>query len=102
MELHSLVDDLGLVFFGIACLVLGHLLTVSRLVPRLLARGLTATGVVYLAGTTAIVLAPDVATTLDPMYGIAVAAEPAIAGWLAVKGVAPTTTGRTPAVAAAA
>ena len=97
MELHSLVYDLGLVFFGIACLVLGHLLTVSRLVPRLLARGLTATGVVYLVGTTAIVLAPDVATTLDPMYGIAVVAELAIAGWLAVKGVAPTTTGRTPA-----
>jgi hypothetical protein len=101
MELHSVVYDLGLVFFGIACLLLGHLLGVSRQVPRLLARGLTTTGMVYLVGTTAIVLAPDVAATLDPMYGIAVVAELAIAGWLALKGVAPTPAGRTPAVATA-
>lgn len=98
MELHSVVYDLGLVFFGIACLVLGHLLSTSRMVPRLLARGLTVTGVVYLVGTLAIVLAPEVAPTLDPMYGIAVVAELAIAGWLTFKGVAAHATPRAPAV----
>ena len=101
MELHSLVYDLGLVFFGIACLVLGHLLTVSQLVPRLLGRGLAVTGMVYLVGTTAIVLAPEVATTLDPVYGIAVVAELAIAGWLAIRGVASGAATPTPAVATA-
>jgi hypothetical protein len=101
MELHSVVYDLALVFFGIACLVLGHLLTVSRLVPRLLGRGLMVTGMVYLVGTTAIVLAPEVAATLDPMYGIAVVAELAIAGWLTFKGVTTTATSRTPELATA-
>lgn len=101
MELHSVVYDLALVFFGIACLVLGHLLTVSRLVPRLLGRSLTVTGMVYLVGTTAIVLAPDVAATLDPMYGITVVAELAVAGWLTFKGVTTTATSRTPELATA-
>jgi hypothetical protein len=81
------VYDLGLVFFGLACLVLGHLLRASRRVPTLLAVGLSLSGVVYLVGSFAVVLAPEVAATLDPMYGLTVVAELGIAVWLTVKGV---------------
>ena len=102
LEVHSLVYDLGLVFFGMACLVLGHLLVVSRLVPRIVGRGLTATGVVYLVGSFTVLLAPGAAATLDPMYGIAVLAELALAGWLAFRGVDTSTARRAPRVPAAA
>jgi hypothetical protein len=81
------VYDLGLVFFGLACLVLGRLLRISRLVPSVLGAGLSIAGMVYLVGSFTVVLAPDFAPTLDPMYGLTVLAELSIAGWLATKGV---------------
>ena len=95
MELHGLVYDLGLVFFGLACLVLGHLLRISRLVPAMLGVGLSLAGGVYLVGSFAVVLFPEIAPSLDPMYGFTLVAELAVAGCLLLKGVkAPATLGR--------
>ena len=74
----------------------------ARLVPRIVGRGLTATGVVYLVGSFTVLLAPGAAATLDPMYGIAVLAELALAGWLAFRGVDTSTARRAPRVPAAA
>jgi len=50
METHALVYDVGLVAFGLACLTLGRLLRRAA-APRLLAFGLSLTGVVYLVGS---------------------------------------------------
>ena len=99
MEVHRMTYDLGLVFFGLACLALGHLLRVSRLLPRLLGIGLSVAGVVYLIGSFAVVLAPAVAPNLDLMYGLALAAELAVASRLTTKGVAATATTQAPFVA---
>ncbi|MCA9627405.1 MAG: DUF4386 domain-containing protein [Myxococcales bacterium] len=87
LELHRFVYDLALVFFGVACVLLGHLLRTSRLVPRPLGIGLVVAGAVYLVGSGIVVFAPALAPSFDPMYGLALISELAIAGWLTVKGV---------------
>ncbi len=86
MELHGVVYDLGLVFFGLSCLVLGRLLWMSRAVPRLLALGVGAAGSVYLVGSFAALVAPGWLATIDPLYGVAFLAELAFASWLVVRG----------------
>lgn len=87
MELHRVVYDLGLVFFGFACLVLGHLLRVSGLVPKLLGVGLMLAGVVYLLGSFSVVLAPEFAPIIDPLYVLTLVSELALAAWLSIKGI---------------
>lgn len=86
LETHALVYDVALIAFGLSCLVLGGLLRASRAVPRILALGITATGVVYLVGSFAAVLAPSLSSLVDPLYVVAIVAEPAFAIWLIVKG----------------
>ncbi|MCB9592649.1 MAG: DUF4386 domain-containing protein [Sandaracinaceae bacterium] len=86
MELHALVYDVGLIAFGLACVTLGRLLRRAKAGPRLIALGLSATGVVYLVGSFAAVFAPSVSAALDPFYGIAIVVEPAVAIWLIVVG----------------
>lgn len=87
MELHRVVYDLGLIFFGLACLALGRLMRTSRVVPPILGVGLSIAGAVYLVGSFAVILAPDFAALLEPMYGLTVLAELSVALWLTVKGV---------------
>ncbi len=88
METHALTYDLGLVFFGLACLVLGRLLSRSDLVPTAVATGVFVAGVVYLVGSFMAVLAPSASTSLDPVYVLPFLAEIAFAGWLAIKAAA--------------
>ena len=76
----------GLIAFGLACVTLGRLLRRAKVGPRLIALGLSATGVVYLVGSFAAVFAPSVSAALDPFYGIAIVVEPAVAIWLIVVG----------------
>jgi Domain of unknown function (DUF4386) len=92
LETHALMYDVALIAFGLSCLVLGRLLRSSRAVPRLLAVGMSATGLVYLVGSLAAVAAPDLSSLIDPLYLVAIVVEPAFALWLIVKGidVAPT------------
>lgn len=89
IETHALVYDVALVPFGLACVVVGHLLRRHRLVPIPYAWGLLATGAVYLVGSSAAVFAPALQATIDPLYGIAIVAEPAFALWLIVRGLRP-------------
>lgn len=86
IETHALVYDVALVPFGLACVVVGHLLRRHRLVPIPYAWGLLVTGAVYLVGSFAAVFAPSLSATIDPFYGIAIIAEPAFALWLIVRG----------------
>lgn len=73
---------------------------VSRLVPRALGIGLSLAGLVYLIGSFSVVLAPDIAAALDPMYVLPLIAELAIADWLLAKGVEAPVALRAPAVVA--
>lgn len=83
MELHGLVYDLGLVFFGLACLVLGRLLIgLGSVVTTALGVSVGLAGCVYLIGTFAALFAPAWSAAIDPLYGVAFLAELAFAGWL--------------------
>ncbi len=85
MERHALVYDVALIAFGLACLALSRLLYRAT-APRALAWGLAATGLVYLTGSAAAVLAPTVQAAMDPLYAIAIVVEPAFAIWLLARG----------------
>ncbi len=86
MDLHRVVYDLGLVFFGLSCLVVGELLRKSRLLPPVLGMGLSLSGAVYLIGSFTMILAPELSASLDPMYGLTVIAELSVAAYLTFRG----------------
>lgn len=86
MELHGVVYDLGLIFFGLSCLVLARLLAREGSVPRLVSWGLAVAGGVYLFGSFVALCAPAWLATVDPLYGVAFLAELAFAAWLIVRG----------------
>ena len=86
VERHALGYDVGLIAFGVSSLVLGGLLSMVPGVSRFLALGMSITGVVYLVGSFAALFAPDLATTIDPFYGIAVIVESAFAIRLLTRG----------------
>ncbi|MEE8601209.1 DUF4386 domain-containing protein [Euzebya tangerina] len=89
MEAHALGYDAGLIAFGFSCLFLARLLWTYRLVPRWLAVGMAATGVVYLVGSAAALWAPSLSAAIDPLYLIAMVVEPAFAVRLIRHGLAP-------------
>lgn len=89
LAMHAQGYDLGLVFFGVNCLLTGWLIWRSGLVPRVLGAGLAAAGVVYLSGSFALVLAPGIAPALAPAYAVPLLAESAVCLWLLVMGVRP-------------
>lgn len=103
VEQHALGYDAGLVAFGLSCLVLARLLTTGNLVPRLLAWGMGATGVVYLVGSFAALFAPSASAVIEPFYAICLIVELAFAIRLVTRGLdTPTnTTTRRPATVAA-
>lgn len=85
MEAHALIYDVGLIAFGLACVTLGALLWRAA-APRLLAMGLGLTGLVYLVGSFAALVAPGLSAAIDPFYGIAILVEPAFAIWIILRG----------------
>lgn len=103
VERHALGYDAGLIAFGLSCLVLARILVVGNLVPRLLAYGMAATGVVYLVGSFAALFAPGASAVIEPFYVICLVVELAFAIRLVTRGLAtPTrTTTRRPVTVAA-
>ncbi len=87
MELHAAGYDLGLVFFGVNCLLTGWLLWRSALLPRVLGAGIAAAGAVYLTGSLTRVMAPDLVGIVAPAYVVPLLAESALCLWLLVRGV---------------
>jgi hypothetical protein len=72
-------------------------------VPRLLAWGMAATGVVYLVGSFAALFAPSASSAIEPFYVICLVVELAFAIRLVTRGLAnpdPTSTRRPVTVAA--
>lgn len=82
MEMQAQGYDLGLIFFGVNCLVMAVLLCHSGLAPRFLAALVGAAGLVYLAGSFTRFLAPGLHGYVLPAYAVPMLAELAFALWL--------------------
>lgn len=80
---HAAGYDLGLFFFGINAMLMAGLLCRAG-VPRLVAGGIAAAGLVYLAGSLTRFLAPDWNAALQPAYLVPLVAETALMLWLLV------------------
>jgi hypothetical protein len=86
MDLHGHGYDLGLILFGVHCVLLGYLLVKSGYFPRVLGILMMAAGVTYLAGSYTRFLFPAYVTAVSPIYVVALVAELALCLWLLVKG----------------
>lgn len=87
LDLHSHGYDLGLLPFGVSCLLLGYLVYRSGFLPRLLGILLAAAGMTYLVGSYTRFLFPAHVEAVMPIYLVAIVAESAMCLWLLVKGV---------------
>lgn len=95
MELHGHGYDLGLVFFGLHCMVLGYLLLRSRVFPGVLGLLMTLAGVGYLVGSFTLFLFPAHASSVEMVYVAPLVGEVAFTFWLLVKGGSPEAAGST-------
>ena len=89
LEIHRHGYDLGLVFFGLHCLVMGYLLYLSGYFPRLLGVLMVLAGVGYLVGSFTTFLLPEYAGAVAPIYAAPLIGELAMCAWLLVKGIRP-------------
>lgn len=88
IRLHGYGFGIGLLFFGVACLVRGYLVFRSTYFPRTLGVLLALAGLAYLVNSVALLLAPAVAAKLFPaILAPALVGEGAFCLWLLVKGV---------------
>ena len=85
-RLHASGYDIGLVFFGVNCLLMSVLLIRSPGTPGLLAYGIGASGIVYLAGSATRLFAPDLLPLVEPAYLLPLLAESALCLWLLIRG----------------
>ena len=83
---HSYGYDLGLVFFGFHCFVLGYLVYKSGFIPKILGVLLVGAAIVYVAGSFTRFLFPDYVEAVSPIYIVALVAELSISLWLLIKG----------------
>jgi len=86
LDLHSHGYDLGLLLFGVHCLILGWLILKSGYFPRALGILVMAAGPVYLIGSYTRFLFPDLVTTIQPIYLITIISELSLCLWLLLRG----------------
>jgi len=82
IELHAHGYDLGLIFFGVNCLLTAVLVVQSGFVPRLLGIGIGLSGLVYLLGSVIRFVVPDLHGSVAPAYVVPLVAETAFCLWL--------------------
>jgi hypothetical protein len=82
LDLHKHGYDLGLVFFGVHCGLLGLLLFRSDRVPRFLAVLMGLAGLAYLVGSFTLFLVPHLAAAVAPIYVAPLVGELAFCFWL--------------------
>ena len=88
LRTHDFGFGVGLIFFGLACLVIGYLIFQSGYLPKVLGVFMQVAGVCYLTNSFALILAPAVASRLFPFILLPpFVAELSLALWLVVKGV---------------
>lgn len=79
--------DLGLLFFGINCVITGYLVFKSGFLPRVVGVLVAVSGPVYLAGSYLSLLSPHRAAVFDAAYLLPLVAELSFCLWLLMKGV---------------
>jgi Domain of unknown function (DUF4386) len=85
---HSLGFGIGLVFFGVECVILGHLIARSGYMPATIGSLMQIAGVCYVINSFALILSPPLANRLFPAILLpALIAELSLALWLLVRGV---------------
>lgn len=82
IELHAYGYDLGLIFFGVNCLITAVLIVRSGFVPRVLGIGIGLSGLVYLSGSILRFVTPDLHGIVAPAYVVPLVAETAFCLWL--------------------
>ena len=87
VRLHAHGFGIGLIFFGVACLLRGWLIARSGVLPRALGVLLIAAGAGYLVNSFALLLAPTLAGLLSPRLLIPSSARDlALSLWLLARG----------------
>ena len=89
LQLHGHGYDLGLVFFGLHCLVIGYLLWRSPAFPMVLGVLMVLAGLGYLVGSFTLFLYPDYASAVTPVYIAPLVGEVAFCIWLLAGGPVP-------------
>jgi len=80
--------SVGLIFFGFACLVMGHLIRRSGYLPAVLGILMQIAGLCYLINSFALLLAPKFANTIFPAILVpSFIGELSLCLWLLIKGV---------------
>jgi hypothetical protein len=87
LDRHAHGYDLGLLFFGVQCILLGYLINKSRFLPRTLGWLMMAGGITYLAGSYIRFLLPHYTDVFAPLYAVALVAELSLCLWLLTRGV---------------
>jgi hypothetical protein len=82
LERHAHGYDFGLIFFGINSLATGWLIMKSRLMPVGLGLGVVLAGVVYLVGSSLVVLSPSLSPAFELAYLVPVIIESLLCLWL--------------------
>ena len=85
LDLHSHGYDLGLLLFGVHCLILGYLIAKSLYMPKALGYLVMAAGVTYLIGSYTRFLFPNFVEAVSLIYGVAIISELSLCLWLLVK-----------------
>lgn len=88
IQLHEHGFGIGLIFFGVVCLMEGYLIIRSGFLPKILGYGMLTAGICYLTNSLALLLAPGIASALFPFILLPpFVAELSLALWLLIKGV---------------
>ena len=87
LDTHGHGYDLGLVFFGVHCLLLGYLFYRSERFPGVLGVLMTLAGLGYLIGSFTLFLSPAHASVVAIVYVAPLVGELSLCGWLLVRGV---------------
>jgi len=83
-ELHAIGYDVGLILFAVNSVIMSVLLWRSE-VPKVIAGGIAASGLVYATGSLTRLVAPDWVAIIEPAYLIPMIAESALCLWLLIR-----------------
>jgi hypothetical protein len=88
LRVHDYGFGFGLIFFGVECILVGWLIVRSQYLPRAIGFMMQLAGVCYLTNSFALVLSPELASSLFPAILLPpFIAELSLALWLLLKGV---------------
>jgi hypothetical protein len=86
---HTISFNISLIFFGAACLVLGHLIKRSGFLPKIIGWMMQAAGSAYLVLCFSALFAAKLVGSLEPvLFGLVLLGEGSLCLWLLIKGVA--------------